>query len=94
VSITDYDPECFDLETRVLEPFENPFGPKVLPVVTHASGLNQTAMRESRRGGRDRSLFGHSFSAVVRGDLSLTPFRQKVPGPEEGGQSLKSKEPL
>jgi hypothetical protein len=22
----------FDLETRVLEPFENPFGPKVLPM--------------------------------------------------------------
>jgi len=35
----------FDLETRVLEPLENPFGPKVLPMspersVTHVSGLD------------------------------------------------------
>jgi putative transposase len=27
----DYDLGYFDLETRVLEPLENPFGPKVLP---------------------------------------------------------------
>jgi putative transposase len=26
----DYDLGYFDLETRVLEPLENPFGPKVL----------------------------------------------------------------
>ena len=29
VSFMDYDPGCFDLETRGLEPLENPFGPKV-----------------------------------------------------------------
>jgi hypothetical protein len=28
----DYDLESFDLETPVLEPVENPFGPKVLPM--------------------------------------------------------------
>jgi putative transposase len=30
VSFLDYDLGYFDLETRVLEPLENPFGPKVL----------------------------------------------------------------
>jgi putative transposase len=28
----DYDLRYFDLETRVLEPLENPFGPKLLPM--------------------------------------------------------------
>ena len=28
----DYDLGYFDLETRVLEPLENPFGPRVLPI--------------------------------------------------------------
>jgi len=32
VSFMDYDVGYFDLETRVLEPLENPFGPKVLPM--------------------------------------------------------------
>jgi hypothetical protein len=32
VSFMDYDKGYFDLETRVLEPLENPFGPKVLPM--------------------------------------------------------------
>jgi putative transposase len=32
VSFMEYDLGCFDLETRVLEPLENPFGPKVLPM--------------------------------------------------------------
>jgi putative transposase len=32
VSFMDYDLGYFDLETRVLEPFDNPFGPKVLAV--------------------------------------------------------------
>jgi len=32
VSFMDYDLGYFDLETRVLEPFDNPFGPKVLPM--------------------------------------------------------------
>jgi hypothetical protein len=32
VSFLDYDLGYFDLETRVLEPLENPFGPKVLPM--------------------------------------------------------------
>src|SRR5215472_15660299 len=32
VSFMDYDLGYFDLETRVLEPLENPFGPKVLSV--------------------------------------------------------------
>ena len=32
VSCMDYDLAYFDLETRVPEPLENPFGPKVLPM--------------------------------------------------------------
>jgi len=32
VSFMDYDLGYFVLETRVLEPLENPFGPKVLPM--------------------------------------------------------------
>ena len=32
VSFMDYDLGYFDLETRVLEPLENPFGPKLLPM--------------------------------------------------------------
>jgi hypothetical protein len=32
VSFMDYDLGYFDLDTRVLEPLENPFGPKVLPI--------------------------------------------------------------
>jgi hypothetical protein len=32
VSFMGYNLRYFDLETRVLEPFENPFGPKVLPM--------------------------------------------------------------
>ena len=31
-SFTDYDLGSFDLETGVLEPPENPFGPKLLPM--------------------------------------------------------------
>ena len=42
----DYDLGYFDLDTRVLEPLANPFGPKLLPMypvhsVTHVSGLDQ-----------------------------------------------------
>jgi len=33
VSFMDYDLGYFDLETRVLEPLENPFGPKVTHVL-------------------------------------------------------------
>jgi putative transposase len=32
VSFMDYDLGYFDLETGVLEPLENPFGPKLLPM--------------------------------------------------------------
>ena len=32
VSFMDYDLGYFDLETRVLDPLENPFGPKLLPM--------------------------------------------------------------
>ena len=32
VSFMQYDLGYFDLETRVLQPLENPFGPKVLPM--------------------------------------------------------------
>jgi hypothetical protein len=32
VTFMDYDLGYFDLETRVLEPLENPFGPRVLPM--------------------------------------------------------------
>jgi hypothetical protein len=43
ITFMDYDLGYFDLETRVLEPLENPFGPKVLPKspersVTYVSG--------------------------------------------------------
>jgi putative transposase len=43
VSFMDYDLGYLDLETRVLEPLENPFGPKLLPMcpvqsVTYVSG--------------------------------------------------------
>jgi putative transposase len=31
-SFMDYDLGYFDLETRVLEPLENPFGPRLLPM--------------------------------------------------------------
>ena len=31
-SFMDYDSGYFDLETRELEPLENPFGPRVLPM--------------------------------------------------------------
>jgi len=49
VSFMDYDLGYFDLETRVLEPLENPFGPKVLPMlsvrsVTHVSGPDRKNM--------------------------------------------------
>jgi len=49
VSFMDYDLGYFDLETRVLEPPENPFGPKVLPMypvqsVTHVPGLDPTSV--------------------------------------------------
>ena len=32
ISFMDYDLGYFDLETPVLEPLENPLGPKVLPM--------------------------------------------------------------
>ena len=32
VGFMDYDLGYLELETRVLEPLENPFGPKVLPM--------------------------------------------------------------
>jgi hypothetical protein len=32
VSFMDYDFGYFDLDTRVLRPLENPFGPKLLPM--------------------------------------------------------------
>ena len=32
VSFMEYDLGYFDLETRMLEPLTNPFGPKVLPM--------------------------------------------------------------
>jgi hypothetical protein len=32
VSFMDYDLGYFDMETRVIEPLENPFGPKVSPM--------------------------------------------------------------
>jgi putative transposase len=32
VTFMDYDLRYFDLETRVLEPLDNPFGPRLLPM--------------------------------------------------------------
>jgi hypothetical protein len=45
VNFMDYDLGYFDLETRVLQPLENPFGSKVLPMqpvhsVYHVSGTD------------------------------------------------------
>jgi hypothetical protein len=45
----DYDLWYFDLETCVLEPIDNPFGPRLLPMqpvhsVTHVSGLDPKAV--------------------------------------------------
>ena len=34
----DYDLGYFDLDTRVLEPLDNPFGPRLLPIGLHSSG--------------------------------------------------------
>jgi putative transposase len=58
VSFMDYDLGYFDLETRVLEPLENPFGPKVLPMfqvrcATHVSGPDPNWFG---RGGGDRTI--------------------------------------
>ena len=49
LSFMDYDLGYFDRETRVLEPLENPFGPKALPMsqvrcVTHVLGLDHKLM--------------------------------------------------
>lgn len=46
VSFMDYDLGYFNLDTQVLEPLANPFGPKLLPMspvrcVTHVSGLDR-----------------------------------------------------
>jgi putative transposase len=51
VSFMDYDLGYFDLDTRVLEPLENPFGPKVLPMcpvrsVTYVSGPDRAGPDE------------------------------------------------
>ncbi len=45
VSFRDYDLGYIDLDKRTLQPLENPFGPKVLPMslersVTYVSGLD------------------------------------------------------
>jgi putative transposase len=41
VSFMDFDLGYFDLETRVLEPLENPFGPRLLTIVIGTlSGLD------------------------------------------------------
>jgi hypothetical protein len=49
ISFMNYDLGYFDLNTRVLAPLENPFGPELLPMwpvrsVTHLSGLDQSRM--------------------------------------------------
>ena len=54
LSFMDYDLGYFDRETRVLEPLENPFGPKVLPMsqvrcVTHVSGLDPLKLARPER---------------------------------------------
>jgi hypothetical protein len=46
VSFMDYDLGYFDLETRVLEPLENPFGPKVFAV---SGGRRNTSTEYIRR---------------------------------------------
>jgi putative transposase len=53
VSFMDYDLGYLDLETRLHEPLENPFGPKVLPMskarcVTHVSGLDPRKVWRAR----------------------------------------------
>ena len=57
VSFMDYDLEYFDLETRVLEPLDNPFGPRLLPMssvrcVTHGFG---PGLDPTRNGGQCRA---------------------------------------
>ena len=48
VSFMDYDLGCFELETRVLEPLENPFGPKRVNYVfgTFCKGSRRTVQLE------------------------------------------------
>jgi hypothetical protein len=63
VSFMDYDLGYFDLETRVLEALENPFGPKVLPMsqvrcVTHVPGLDPL------RSGAPKGTILELFSAI------------------------------
>ena len=57
VSFMDYDLGYFDLETRVLEPLENPFGPKVLPM---SLGRTSKIVARSGRFERPTSCFGAS----------------------------------
>jgi hypothetical protein len=53
-----------DLETRVLEPLEKPFGPKMLPMqpvwsVNHVSGLDPRWMDPGRPGETPNHQFRH-----------------------------------
>jgi hypothetical protein len=66
VSFMDHDLGYFDLETRVLEPLENPLGPKVLPMsqvrcVTHLFRL--APVWKWRAQGDDFRTFLQDFAA-------------------------------
>jgi len=67
VSFMDYDLGYFHLETRLLEPLANPFGPKVLPMsqvrcVIHVSGL------DPERSGRPLC---HTFEPLLQRAIRL-----------------------
>jgi hypothetical protein len=53
VTFMDYDLGCFD-ETCRLEPSENPFGPKVLPMSPEQSVTHVTSMNPRNNGGAAR----------------------------------------
>jgi hypothetical protein len=52
VSFTDYDLRYFDLDTRVLESLDNPFGPPLLPTTF---GLSDCAAAFHQQSGRERN---------------------------------------
>jgi len=66
VSFMDYDLGHFDLEIKVLEPLENPFGPKVLPMSkvrwTQAGSYEHRKLSQSQNRPRSR---GRLFSTVL-----------------------------
>src|SRR5256885_5559360 len=71
VSFMDYDLGYFDLETRVLEPLENPFGPKLLRSEEHTSELQSPCnlvcrlLLEKKNNDRGQVLFRLKLLCMV-----------------------------